>query len=609
MSGNEPRKLHSILNDIASDSLQTVRGLLLQELTLHPQLASYRLQKLDAWVLCQAWRQSLQGENPALSPERMLELIDKPEWSMAENLSYIGGLLDRCVLHATTPLLTDYRRHPVQLLKTEFRLSSLVTYKIMDLEPNRLLGELLDYRPFSEKQLADMVNQAFELIRGYFWEAEVKLNPELDFSYADYYLGSIDPLINLLRFGLDCKLSRAMRQARLSKPEAAIVIYLLYRRFNDLDSVDADSLCRLVCANSAEVETQKRWLREDSNLCRSGIVEEDRGDFALAEELIEHKSDLEAYLADFREEAEHYACGTGSGDSQALRRLPCSHSLQDLILPQKDGEQLASALQRFKGGQRTNLANWGIKINRYGSNKAGKGLTALFYGAPGTGKTFATGGIAHELGKDLMWIDASKLRNHWYGDTEKLVKGVFDTMAELTREADNPPVFLLNECDQIIHKRDAHPIGTDATENAIQNIILEQLESFPGILIMTTNLLENIDPAYFRRFDIKIEFNLPDFECRKRLWKLHLPPSIPGVDKIPLEGLARDYPFTGGQIDLVVKNACSEAITREGAACRLTLADLIKYAEREQPWIGRNGQKPVGFQAHADKEKGEASAS
>ena len=133
-------------------------------------------------------------------------------------------------------------------------------------------------------------------------------------------------------------------------------------------------------------------------------------------------------------------------------------------------------------------------------------------------------------------------------------------------------------------------------ENAIQNIFLEELEDFPGIIILTTNLVDNIDDAYFRRFDVKLEFHRPDYECRLKLWKLHLPESIPGAAEIDCEYMARAFDLSGGQISLVVRNACSEAITRSGNERRLTQDDLVRYAREEDPWSCPGGcKRRIGF--------------
>jgi len=158
----------------------------------------------------------------------------------------------------------------------------------------------------------------------------------------------------------------------------------------------------------------------------------------------------------------------------------------------------------------------------------------------------------------------------------------------------NAPVFLLNEADQLIHNRIASTSTCSTIENNIQSIILEELETFPGILILTTNLESNLDEAFFRRFDLKFKFHMPDLENRRKLWKLYLRKEIPGAEDIDIEPLARQYHFSGAQIAMVVQNACIEAISRTGNLKRLFLTDIVNYSDLEKPWTMCPG-KSIGF--------------
>ena len=266
-----------------------------------------------------------------------------------------------------------------------------------------------------------------------------------------------------------------------------------------------------------------------------------------------------------------------------------SQTLADLIIPESDKLVLSQIINKCHSGQKRDLETWGFKPN---SHKHGAVL--LLYGAPGTGKTFTAGVIANELKRDLLILNVPELRDKYYGETEKLVKRAFCEMRELAADIDNAPVFLLNEADQLIHNRIANTSTCSTIENTIQSIILEELETFPGILILTTNFETNMDEAYFRRFDLKFKFSLPDLDSRRKLWKLYLRSEIPGSGEIDVEILAQRYQFSGAQIAMVVQNACIEAISRIGTAQKLELSDLLKYAELEQPWASKIN-KSIGF--------------
>lgn len=120
----------------------------------------------------------------------------------------------------------------------------------------------------------------------------------------------------------------------------------------------------------------------------------------------------------------------------------------------------------------------------------------------------------------------------------------------------------------------------DSEENALQSVFLEELETFPGILIVTTNLRENLDYAIFRRFRYKLEIPVPDYDCRLKLWNLHLNEKIPGSAKIDLTSLAQEFSLTGGEIRNVVLNACHHLISNPDLK-ELTYDILYYYARME----------------------------
>ena len=139
------------------------------------------------------------------------------------------------------------------------------------------------------------------------------------------------------------------------------------------------------------------------------------------------------------------------------------------------------------------------------------GFTCLFHGTPGTGKTETVYQLAKQTGRDIYQVDYSQLRSKWVGDSEKNVKAMFDEYRHLCKGAKRMPILLLNEADALIGKRlESAERAVDKGENAIQNIVLQEMENFDGILIATTNLTGNIDSAFGRRFLYKIEFEKPN---------------------------------------------------------------------------------------------------
>lgn len=182
-----------------------------------------------------------------------------------------------------------------------------------------------------------------------------------------------------------------------------------------------------------------------------------------------------------------------------------------------------------------------------------KGFNCLFYGLPGTGKTETTLQLARLTGRDIMQVDISSIRDKWYGETEKIVRGIFDSYAQLVKRAKRIPILLINEADALLSVRTS--IGNnpsiDKTENAIQNILLEAMENIDGIMIATTNLTCNLDKAFDRRFLYKVEFHQPSIEAKTNIWKTFLP----DLNLADAKELALSFDFSGGQIENIARKA------------------------------------------------------
>ena len=182
----------------------------------------------------------------------------------------------------------------------------------------------------------------------------------------------------------------------------------------------------------------------------------------------------------------------------------------------------------------------------------GLGFTCLFYGAPGTGKTESVLQIARESGRDIMQVDISSTRNKWYGETEKQIKKIFTDYKDLVKQSKKTPILLFNEADAILSVRSE--LGADSssiskTENAIQNILLQEMEIFDGILIATTNLTNNLDAAFERRFLYKIKFEKPDIEVKGEIWRS----LMPALTKDEAKMLASEFDFSGGEISNIAR--------------------------------------------------------
>ena len=195
------------------------------------------------------------------------------------------------------------------------------------------------------------------------------------------------------------------------------------------------------------------------------------------------------------------------------------------------------------------------------------GFTCLFYGAPGTGKTETVLQLARQTGRDILQVDVSKIKSCWVGESEKNIKGLFDSYREKVKKSDKAPILLFNEADAIINQRqEGASRGVDKMENSIQNIILQEMENLDGIMIATTNLAQNMDKAFERRFLYKIKFEKPTLEARMHIWH----EMIPALSNDDIKTLAERYDFSGGQI---------ENIARHYAISNILYGDKTNYVE------------------------------
>ena len=217
-----------------------------------------------------------------------------------------------------------------------------------------------------------------------------------------------------------------------------------------------------------------------------------------------------------------------------------------------------------------------------------KGVSVLMYGAPGTGKTESVRQLAKMTGRSLLQVDIASCRSKWYGESEQLLKGVFDTYRKLCRQEPLKPILLFNEADALFStRRDADDsLGSGIrVDNTLQNILLEEMERLDGILIATTNLPTSFDDAFSRRFLFKVQFEKPGPKEKKGMWMNKL--SWLGEDDALW--LAQRYDLSGGEIDNVVRKAEMEEVLNGSHPGPETLAEWCreeKFTRSEGTRIG-----------------------
>ena len=216
-----------------------------------------------------------------------------------------------------------------------------------------------------------------------------------------------------------------------------------------------------------------------------------------------------------------------------------------------------------------------------------KGIAILLHGAPGTGKTETVYQLAKLTKRNIYKVDISETKSMWFGESQKLIKKVFREYQEMQKTEKNCPILLFNEADGIISKRkEAGSSNVADTENAIQNIILEEMENFDGILFATTNLVKNMDTAFERRFLFKVLFENPDTEISAKIWKNKLA----FLTKDEATRLAERFPFSGGEIENIARKSLMNELLNN---TETTFYDVMQFCSQEK-WGGNDGKR-IGF--------------
>ncbi|MBR2061418.1 MAG: ATP-binding protein [Tidjanibacter sp.] len=260
--------------------------------------------------------------------------------------------------------------------------------------------------------------------------------------------------------------------------------------------------------------------------------------------------------------------------SFAPKSLYYSDSVQQQI------EQLTSLLQPAMF----------LKVtDRLAENGMRRGFACLFYGSPGTGKTETVNQIARQTGRDVMMVDVSKIKSCWVGESEKNIKEAFDHYRRLVESSERAPILLFNEADAILGRRnEAAERSVDKMENAIQNIILQEMEQLEGIMIATTNLTSNLDSAFERRFIYKIEFERPTLSARKSIWRS----MIADLSEDEATTLASQFDLSGGQIENIARKRTVELILSGEAP---DLQQLMSYCQAERGLSQEPPRRRIGF--------------
>jgi len=271
----------------------------------------------------------------------------------------------------------------------------------------------------------------------------------------------------------------------------------------------------------------------------------------------------------------HRACRAESSPTLEAhaQKIQARYRWDDLVVPDDVRDQLVEIRNAVRWRTRVH-GDWGFESKF----SLGRGLAVLFSGPSGTGKTMSAEVLAGDLGLDLYKIDLAQVVSKYIGETEKNLSRIF-TEAESANG-----ILLFDEADALFGKRSEVKDSHDRYANIEINYLLQRLEEFEGIVILTTNMLKNLDPAFTRRIQYSVEFPAPDERHRELLWSRVFPAATPRAGDLDLEFLAKRFKLSGANIKNVALNSAFLAASNGGV---VDMAHVLTALKREYHKMGK----------------------
>lgn len=482
--------------------------------------------KAEAFQLQYLAKKYMQGQDDVLVIELLQDLYGSENYEYLDYLQEVKILLELGWLHqqSFTPIKIS-EVTPLELLNTSVGLSPSFL-KLM--QEGTLDTDLPDIKPYADH--LEYLQDQFFRIELYQKMSTIRQNVH------EHSLG-IDRVQNKLQLlekrigerveqtSENLVLDKFFKQKKMESKEQVIFIALLREEYSasDLTLREMNTLIDLISLDEYERIKNRSLLEDGSNLINEGIIDYEEmlnpfGGISRAFYIVDEV--LQSIIHPQKNKKVRRLKLNALMDEQDIFELvEPDTSLDDVVLNKKTQETLQNLMKQVDKDVVNRLVEWGIK-----DKKSGIDARIIFYGPPGTGKTMTAYSLAKSLKRQVLVFDCSKILSMYVGESEKNVRKIFDTFYELSTKTKTEPILLLNEADQFLSSRSSG-IGSSADQmhNQMQNIFLEQIENFKGMLIATTNLLENIDKAFSRRFNYKIEFKKPSEPQRAELWKNMLP--------------------------------------------------------------------------------------
>lgn len=548
----------------------------------------------EAILLQTLLKKYMQGQDDVLVLELLQELYGEEDYAYLNHLKEIKILLELGWLsqQSFTPIKIS-EVSPLELLNTAIGLSVSFLKLLQD---GTLDMDLPDIKPYADH--LEYLQDQFFRIDLYQKMSAIRQDVHehsLGIDRLQHKLKLLETRIEerVAQTSENLVLDKFFKQKKMQTKEQVIFIALLREEYSATDASlrEMNILIDLISFDEYERIKNRSLLEEGSNLFNNGIIDYEEmlnpfGGISRSFYIVDEV--LHSIIHPQKNKKVRRLKLNMLMDEQDIFELVDSDtSLEDVVLNDSTKQTLENLMRQVDKEVINRLVEWGIK-----DKKSGIDARIIFYGAAGTGKTMTAHSLAKSLKRQVLSFDCSKILSMYVGESEKNVRKIFDTFYELCEKTKSEPILLLNEADQFLSSRSSGiTSGADQMHNQMQNIFLEQIENFRGMLIATTNLLENIDKAFSRRFNYKIEFKKPKELQRVELWKKMLPVDAPYEEGFDIQALSK-YSLTGGQINLIVKNTAYKVAVREEAI--FTQKDFIEEILKEKD-ANFDGEKSMGF--------------
>ncbi len=384
-----------------------------------------------------------------------------------------------------------------------------------------------------------------------------------------------DKTKSLIESNLQFPLIKKVAQMSMQIIDTRLFLYIIWKTATGVLSVNFENFTHNLFKNASEkILYQRNIISQSNELFVRNLIEIDNNNYA--DEL---KLKLTEYAKDMIKE-------------DGILLMIGKMKKENVIEPSKIGHKELF----FNQAEMTQLdllnsllvnKNFVEMQTRLQNKNLPKCITVLLHGAPGTGKTESVYQIARQTGREIIKVDISNSKSMWFGESEKIIKRIFTEYKDYAKSCYEVPILLFNEADAIISKRkDSASSNVAQTENSIQNIILEELENFEGIFLATTNLVENLDTAFERRFLFKIKFQKPDLDTKAKIWKSKLN----SLTTSECDTLATKFDFSGGQIDNIIRKIEMFELIN---GVSVGMDDIIRFCGEEI--LPKNTYTKIGF--------------